>query len=766
MKLIKKAFDNLIPWDKNCDRIVKFKYIFFIVCLYLFIFQFALQEYIPWLKYWDEVYAILFFPLILIKILKNKFKKQKIRIQKEDEIILLAVILLILIGIMANIIFQYQKNFIAFQEILIVFKFLLAFYTTKLIFEDIKIYQNEKLANHTKIITVSLFFLIILDYIFGFFPQQIRYGLKTEQLFFGHQTGLVAVMIVNLATLMYTSNSKHKFLYIILNLFIIASTLRAKALAIVAIFIILYYWLVKKNRNLSIKLIIIILIASTVLSIQQILYYFIEVPNTARSVLVSTSFQIATDHFPLGSGFATFGTHLSGENYSPIYKIYQIENTYGLSENNPKFVSDNFWPAILGEFGYIGLIIYVIILVILYKKIHKKYKQNREVYITALLPFLYLLVASTAESAFLHTMSVSMFFIISIALNTDSNTNIRKKYKNVILIDFPQKDNWEFKQTLKEETKKEWDEIEAVSNKRRKNKFSEIYRYFKYFSLPFSIYIDRKQYENIIAWQQFYGLLYAFYCKIFHSKKYNKLVIMTFIYKPKKGILGKIYYKFIRYIVKSKYIDTIVCFSEQECENYAKIFNIPREKFQFCTLGLEKIDIKETTLSGEKYILSSGRSNRDYVFLYESLKNTKYNVKILSDECNLKSTGNIKIYKNIFNEDYYKMLEQSYLVIIPLKDENISSGQLAILQAMQLGKPIICTQSSAITDYIKDGINGFIVKKDKDQLISKIDELYKNEELYKKISINEKEFFEKNYSIEALGKQISTIINKIEKYDK
>ena len=163
MKLIKKAFDNLIPWDKNCDRIVKFKYIFFIVCLYLFIFQFALQEYIPWLKYWDEVYAILFFPLILIKILKNKFKKQKIRIQKEDEIILLAVILLILIGIIANITFQYQKNFIAFQEILIVFKFLLAFYTTKLIFEDIKIYQNEKLANHTKIITVSLFFFFILD---------------------------------------------------------------------------------------------------------------------------------------------------------------------------------------------------------------------------------------------------------------------------------------------------------------------------------------------------------------------------------------------------------------------------------------------------------------------------------------------------------------------------------------------------------------------------------------------------------------------------
>ena len=755
--------NNFVIWNKTDKISKKIKYIFFILCFYLFIFQFALQEYIPILQYWDEFYAILFFPLILIKVFEKRRKKEKVEVRKEDKIILLLAVLIILLGVLGNIIFMYQNIFIAVQEILIVFKFLLAFYTSKMIFEDLNIYHNEKIANHTKLITIFLFILIILDYIFGFFPQQIRYGLKTEQLFFGHQTGLAAVMIVNLSILMYTSKSKFKMLYVILNLFIISSTLRAKALAIVVIFIILYYWLVKKNRKISIKLIMVILIVSVVIAAQQISYYFIEVPNTARSVLIKTSFQIATDHFPLGSGFATFGTHLSGENYSPIYEIYQIENTYGISEDNPKFISDNFWPAIVGEFGYIGFLLYIGILLIIYKKIHKKYNINRNVYIAALLPFLYLLVASTAESAFLHTMSVAMFFAISIILNTESTTNIKKNYKNIILIDFPKKENWEFKQVLEKETNLEWNEVETVSNQRRKNVFSTICRYFKYFTLPLSIFIDRKKYEKIIAWQQFYGLLYAFYCRILHSKKYNKLIIMTFIYKAKKGLIGKIYYKFMKFIVQSKYIDVFICFSKKECKDYAKIFNVKEEKFQFCTLGLESIEIDKDKIKQRDYILSCGRSNRDYEFLYNALKDTDYKLKILSDECKLKNEKNIEIYNNIFNEEYYKMLEESYIVVIPLMDENISSGQLAILQAMQLGKPIICTKSSTVTDYIKNGINGFIVKKEKNELLEKIQELYNNKELYTEISKNEKEFFKENFSINSLGKQISKIIIDKEK---
>lgn len=332
--------------------------------------------------------------------------------------------------------------------------------------------------------------------------------------------------------------------------------------------------------------------------------------------------------------------------------------------------------------------------------------------------------------------------------------------KNVVLIDFPKLEDWEFIEELNKQTNLEWEELELVSNELRKSKLSNIIRYIKYFLFPFRVFLTRKRYSKIIAWQQFYGLLYAFYSRIFHVKKKNTLIIMTFIYKPKSGLIGKIYHKFMNYIVTSKYVDKFICFSKNECEYYANMFKVEKEKFAFCTLGIENIEIKDNEILNEKTIISCGRSNRDYEFLYNTLSKTEYKLNIISDECKLENTNNITVYNNIMGQEFLEMLNKSYLVVITLKDENISAGQLVILQAMQLGKPVICTNSNTVTDYIENGINGFIIKKDESELLELIEKLYNNEELYDKISSKQKEIFKEKYSVRALGKQIATMFKK------
>lgn len=338
---------------------------------------------------------------------------------------------------------------------------------------------------------------------------------------------------------------------------------------------------------------------------------------------------------------------------------------------------------------------------------------------------------------------------------------MHKEYvQNIILIDFPKIENWEFKNALNKKTGIEWEEIVAISNKSRKNKIYNVVRYFKYFSLPFNIFFHRKKYKNIIAWQQFYGLIYAFYCRIFNVKKVNNLIIMTFIYKEKKGFIGKIYSKFMQYSVQSKYIDSIVCFSKEEINLYSQIFKKAKEKFILCHLGIEKINIDESQNSKEKTILSCGRSNRDYNFLYNALKDTNYKLDIISDECNIYTNcSNITIHNNINGQAYFEMLNKCYIVVIPLENKKISSGQLVCLQAMQLGKPVICTESDTIRDYIQDGINGFIIEKENIKLLDSIKKLFNDKELYDKISSSEKKFFNENCSLSALGEQIGTVYN-------
>ena len=329
--------------------------------------------------------------------------------------------------------------------------------------------------------------------------------------------------------------------------------------------------------------------------------------------------------------------------------------------------------------------------------------------------------------------------------------------KNIVLVDNSEEKVLDFKDGLQSSTNKQWTIYVNKSNKLQKNLFDRIIRYIKYFLFPFKIFLGRKNVENIVAWQQFYGILYAFYCNLFKVKKSNSLVIMTFIYKEKK-FLGKLYYIFIKYAIDNNYVDYIICFSKNECEYYARIFNMNPEKFVFLKLGIDKININ-MEYDEKNYIIAPGRSNRDYKFLIESLKDENYNVKIICDSIPKKKDGKIQIYTDVMGDKYFSMLKNADCVIIPLKDDKISSGQLVILQSMQLKIPIIVTESLGIRDYIKDGYNGIIINKNKKDLLNAL-KLLEDKDFRQRIVDNAYRDYLEKYSLDSLGKKIGKIINR------
>ncbi len=75
-----------------------------------------------------------------------------------------------------------------------------------------------------------------------------------------------------------------------------------------------------------------------------------------RVALAVGSVAIARDALPFGAGLGRFGSHMSREQYSPLYAELGLDKIYGLSRAFPIAVTDNFWPMILGETGVIGLV--------------------------------------------------------------------------------------------------------------------------------------------------------------------------------------------------------------------------------------------------------------------------------------------------------------------------------------------------------------------------------------------------------------------------
>lgn len=104
--------------------------------------------------------------------------------------------------------------------------------------------------------------------------------------------------------------------------------------------------------------------------------------KVARPALYYQSVNIANDFFPLGSGQGTFGSIPVNMVYNPVYYDYGLSGIYGLGETGDDFKMDTHWSSILGENGYLGTLLYLLLFCYPLRYIrkvrnHPKYKSVR-----------------------------------------------------------------------------------------------------------------------------------------------------------------------------------------------------------------------------------------------------------------------------------------------------------------------------------------------------------------------------------------------------
>ena len=329
--------------------------------------------------------------------------------------------------------------------------------------------------------------------------------------------------------------------------------------------------------------------------------------------------------------------------------------------------------------------------------------------------------------------------------------------ENVILVDFDVSTPWDFHQGVEEATHEKWSIIKCVTNKLNGSSWKTLKRYARYFTFSFGVFLRRNKYKRVIAWQQFYGLILAFFCAVFRVKKAPEIYIMTFIYKPKKS---RLYNWFIRYIVSSKYISRIIVLSDNEREYYAKAFSVKEDTFYSTHIGVE--DLSEQIRpknTAEKYYLAVGRSNRDYHFLREAWKREYGRLVVINESYKEEEKEGIEVLRNCYGDEYLQMVADCYAQIIPLEDENISSGSLSFLKAMMLSKPSIVTENKTVYDYITDKRNGIIIKKDPKALEAALNYI-REPETYAELCSNARADYLERFSARSLGVDIGKMISR------
>lgn len=382
----------------------------------ILLFQNVLEQYINILKYFDEGLFVLLFISAIYKVFRDRrdLIENNENLVQNNLIILFCMIILFVVGIAANIIYKYQVVPAIVADILLVFKGFISYVSITIIFNNISLEKYSKTINNTlRVISVLSFIMILTNYFFNIFPtKDIRFGLPSQRLLFTEPTYLAtfAISVMILLTF-FIKNYKKNIYFSILMSIVVCSTFRSKAIMFIAIYLLLYILIIIKDFRLNTKSIVGVGIVAAVAGGNQILRYLSNI-DWARPRLMVKSFEVAMDHFPIGSGFATFATWNSGVYYSPLYYKYDLSNTWGLQPDFYMFVGDTYWPAILGQFGFIGLISIVVILIMIYKNIcinKDKYKYFQQLSI-----LLYLLVLSTGETSFMSPVATLLCVIMAI----------------------------------------------------------------------------------------------------------------------------------------------------------------------------------------------------------------------------------------------------------------------------------------------------------------------------------------------------------------
>ena len=352
---------------------------------------------------------------------------------------------------------------------------------------------------------------------------------------------------------------------------------------------------------------------------------------------------------------------------------------------------------------------------------------------------------------------------------------MEKERKNVILADCEAEEVLTFKQGLEAASGMKFAILSNVCNRGHGSVWKQAKRYGSYFAFPFRIFCRRRRYGVIVGWQQFYANIFAFYCHLFRVRKSNTVVSVNYTYKRKGGLLGGIYSRFMRFAVNNRHMDHLHVLSGQYANRCAAELGVDRNRFLVTTFGipdewdrwrdcaLPQLPRSAGTKPGAGYVLSIGRSNRDFDFLtrvWARPEMADIPLVLIADTYRPRQplSANVIHLTDVTGEASKPWMARCALMVLPIADGNLASGDTVLLTGMQFEKTVVITRPSTLAEmYITDGEDGVALEKDEEPFAAAILRLMGEDAERRRIGRNARKKYLERFSRHAMGAQIGRI---------
>lgn len=345
---------NKFKHDMTCIELLA------LIAFNLLLFQPIIEIILPPFSYYDEILAVssllsLFFSMAM----------RKSRFTREMKIALCLLFAIVVIGLFGNFLSGIVSDtFFILVDILACSKFFIIYFALKSILGNTSYFVSYMVRESKVLLVLMLACLVINQFVDIGMTYEMRYGLKAFQFVFIHPTHMVTLSLACMAFI-YSDASNGWKKYIGIALILMAMSLRSRWVALALVIVLIIIFVKKGSTRAPFVVIGVGSVSAFLVGQAQMSVYYGSASESARGHLMTTALSVFQNFFPLGAGFASFGSGVTKTIYSPLYYQYGLQNVYGLAPNNPSYLTDTFWPVVLAQFGFLGLIIWLLLLIML-----------------------------------------------------------------------------------------------------------------------------------------------------------------------------------------------------------------------------------------------------------------------------------------------------------------------------------------------------------------------------------------------------------------
>jgi len=214
-----------------------------------------------------------------------------------------------------------------------------------------------------------------------------------------------------------------------------------------------------------------------------------------------------------------------------------------------------------------------------------------------------------------------------------------------------------------------------------------------------------------------------------------------------------------------QYVDKLVVPSTWEMRQYKEWLQLPDEKFSFAYYQCPLFPIAAEEEEENPFILALGSANRDFKTFFQAVKELGIRTVVVSSDKALEGLSipqNVEVNNQLTRDDCRLLAQKARINVVPIGDTDTASGHVTIVEAMAMRRPLIVTECPGLSDYVEDRKTVLACRsRNVKDMKEKIQEMWDDTVLRKKLSANAYQFAKDHCSDQAAARQLCSILDEV-----